>query len=486
MSHSTSSFHSSHIDCSLLLLAMAPEATNTNGASSSSSSSSSPDWSTYLGTSKPRLPAPIRSLFPLELIPGMISLLAGKPNADTYPFASINLELKPGPDGTTPAPLRIEGKDLEDALQYGATAGLPRLNKWLVDFQSHVHRRHVDAQKWQVTLGVGSQDLLSKSFEMLLDPDVDSILVEEPAYAGILPCLHACRANVVPIASDDQGVDPQALEEALANFPKDKPKPKCLYTTPTGANPSGTTASEQRKRDILAICRRHSVLILEDDPYYFLDFSKLGEDPVTRYRPLSYFALDGESASPGLVLRYDSFSKVLSGGMRLGYLTAHPTFVKGIDLITGVANLSTSGAAQCIALAILEHWGVDGFLQHADRVATFYRDRRDRFEAAARRVLGRGPAVAEWITPTAGMFLWLKLKLPEDEQDSFSIISNEAKDAGVLAVPGGAFMPMRGKESCYVRTSFSLVPESDFEEGFERLRRVIEGVWKRKGLSVPA
>ncbi|CAO1627874.1 unnamed protein product [Parajaminaea phylloscopi] len=467
-------------------------------ASSSSSSSASPsvssnnviDASAYLSASaKSRMPAPIRSLFPLEKTPGMISLLAGKPNADTYPIAGLSVQLKPVIQGEEPTTLNIQGTDLEEALQYGPTRGMPRLVTFLESIQERVHRRPIDHSVWQVTQGIGSQDLLTKAFECIFDKD-DTFLVESPAFAGIYPSLHTLGVNLVPVATDDEGVCPKSLSQILDSWPADKKKPKGLYTTPIGANPSGTTSGPQRMRDVLAVCRKHKTLIFEDDPYYYLAFEGLGEDPVTRPRPRSYFSIEGMDDGPkGLVLRFDSFSKVLSGGMRMGYLTGHPVLVDAVDKSSANLNLQTSGVTQAIALTILEHWQLDGFLEHADRVSAFYKARRDKFEAAVHRILGGNggekASVAEWVTPKAGMFLWLKLKLPEDVDDSFDVISNEAKDAGVLAVPGRAFMPL-GDPCVYVRTSFSLLPEADFDEACHRLRRVIEGLWSARGLQVPA
>ncbi|CAO1626947.1 unnamed protein product [Sympodiomycopsis kandeliae] len=470
------------------------------GATAAVSPSTSIDYASYLSNAAKHRPvAPIRSLFPLEEIPGMLSLLAGKPNPETFPFESITVNLKPNPETQKSEEIKIQGDDLYLALQYGATAGLPRLTKWLSNMQSNVHKRAVDNKIWQISLGVGSQDSLNKSFEALINPG-DVFLCETPAYAGILPCLGSVHADVVAVESDDQGVSAEYLSRLLANWKVDpatatKPMPKVLYTTPTGANPSGTTSSEERKLAILNLSRKYNFLIIEDDPYYFLNFEGLGEDPVTRPRPASYFCLDGQTTSdiggPGRVLRFDSFSKILSGGMRLGFMTAHPTFITAVDHATASANLQTSGVAQAVALAAFERWGHEGFLQHCDRVSQFYKERRDRFESMARKVLGgnssRG-AVAEWITPTAGMFLWLKLILPpvesSKEGDSYTLISKEAKEAGVLAVPGVGFMP-DARKSCYVRTSFSLIPEADFEEAFTRLRRVVEEKWQKEGLKLP-
>jgi tryptophan aminotransferase len=291
-----------------------------------------------------------------------------------------------------------------------------------------------------------------------------------------------------------------ALESTLANWqtsPKTagKPFPKLIYTTPTAANPSGTTASEERKRQVLAVARKYGVLIMEDDPYMLLSFEGLGQDtPETRRRIRTYWSLEQDEAEEwgtGWVIRFDSFSKIIAGGIRVGYVTGPNAIVDAIDLESGTANLQGSGASQAIVLALLEHWGQDGLLQHCDRVAAFYRERRDNFESKARAILGPGKdgsaAVADWVTPVAGMFLWLRLKLPAvnvpggENGDSYRLVSEKARAKGVLAVPGVAFIP-DGQCTSYVRTSFSIIEEKDVEEAFKRLRLAVEEAWQEQGL----
>lgn len=120
--------------------------------------------------------------------------------------------------------------------------------------------------------------------------------------------------------------------------------------------------------------------------------------------------------------------------------------------------------------------------------------RLERFESSARSILSASPSIASWVRPTAGMFLWIKLKLPpsggagaEGEGDSFELISNKAKAAGVLALPGVAFMPPSNSSetSSYVRTSFSQVPLDQVDTAFRRLRAVVEEAWKEAGLDIP-
>ncbi|CCF51469.1 hypothetical protein NDA11_007411 [Ustilago hordei] len=470
------------------------------------------DYQSLLSDSaRNRMPSAIRSLFPAELIPGMVSLLSGKPNSDTFPFQKITLELKPEvAEAGKVETVTIEGSDLDIALQYSATSGLPKLVDWIENFQSKVHKRpRVKEGKragevWRCSFGNGSQDLLTKAFEALVN-EGDSVLLESPAYSGILPSLVSHKARFFEAATDSEGVEPTALDALLSNWStssstKDSPFPKFLYTTPTGANPSGTTASDDRKRAVLAVAGKHNLLLLEDDPYYFLSFKGLSAvaDPVTRVRGKSYFQLEAEDnyvGGVGRVLRFDSFSKILSAGLRLGFVTGPKEILDAIDLDTSSRNLQTSGTSQAIAYALLSKWGIDGFLKHADNVAKFYQDRLEKFESSAKTILQSLPSIATWITPTAGMFLWIKLRLPPtngsegDEGDSFDLISNKAKAAGVLALPGVAFKPPNKgerKTSAYVRTSFSQVPMEQVDEAFKRLRKVVEEAWAEAGQQIPA
>ena len=456
-------------------------------------------------TSHDRPASAIRSLFPAELIPGMLSLLAGKPNPDTFPFESLSLNLKPEAEAG-PMSLNIQGEDLVTALQYGATSGIPKLVQWITQLQTHMHKREAvtpgskldgvaGRTPWRVTTGNGSQDLLNKTFDALLNPG-DVILVESPAYTGILPSLVMLKARIVPVASDDQGMMSTRLAEILEKWNTDPetaslPRPKCLYTTPTGANPAGTTASDERKRQILALARQHDFLVLEDDPYYYLHFEGLDQDAVTRSRPRSYWALEEEHRErwgTGRVIRFESFSKILAAGLRLGFATGPNEILDAVDANTAMSNLQPSGLAGAVAYQLLNYWGIPGFLRHVDNVARYYAKRRDNFEAKARKVLGEA-GVAQWVTPVAGMFLWLKLNLPPagpdvPEGDSFALISDKAKAAGVLAVPGVAFIP-DGSKTCYVRTSFSIIAEDDVEEAFRRLRDVVLEAWKETGKPMP-
>jgi len=413
-------------------------------------------------------PAAIRGLFPLELIPGMISLLAGKPNPKTFPFEAMEIKLKPvpGASSTTPSSVEVKGKDLDIALQYSATAGLPRLVKWLEEFQSSVHKRPNSSEEgWRISLGSGSQDAICKAFEALVNPG-DYVLMETPAYPGTIGLTHGIECNLVEVPCDEQGISAKAVDRIMTEWPADKPKPRVLYTIPTGSNPTGLSATEERKIEILKLVKKHNLLLFEDDAYYFLYYG-------TEKQARSYFTLEPEvNGQTGRVVRFDSFSKILSSGMRLGFITAPKAICDAVDLITANTNLQVASLTQAVALALLEHWGQQGLLEHCQRVADFYKQRKDVFEAAAKKHL---TGLATWQTPNAGMFLYLKLNLaPEGQEgDSAELIKTKAVEKGVLAVPGVGFMPSGSKTAC-VRTSFSLTSDEDADEAFRRLAEVIK------------
>ncbi|KAJ7485806.1 pyridoxal phosphate-dependent transferase [Mycena latifolia] len=416
----------------------------------------------------------IRGLFPLENIPGMISLLAGKPNPSTFPFETLTMKLRPTLEGMPkptgsddPFTLTLEGGDLSEALQYGNTAGVPRFLDWLEQFQTHVHKRVRD-DTWSVTVGAGSQDLMYKACEALID-DGDSVLVETPVYAGTLGFLAALPCSLIEVNADGQGLNPANLESILANWETDHPgkrRPKLLYTIPSGSNPTGASIPEPRKVAVLQLAKKYNFLVLEDDAYAFLYYGPAGQ------QARSYFALEPEvNNEMGRVVRFDSFSKVLSSGMRLGYMTAPPRLATAVNLITSNTNLQPATLTQLMAYALLSRWGPEGFLAHCASVAASYRARRDVFERVARAHL---TGLAEWTTPVAGMFLYIKLLVHPDGRpaDAHALVTEKAVARGVLAVPGTAFMP-GGGATPFVRVSFSLIEEGKAEEACRRLRDVI-------------
>lgn len=410
---------------------------------------------------KARKPSPIRGLFPLEARPGLISLLAGKPNASTFPLTSIQLKVRSPTDPNEETVTEVSGEALAEGLQYGPTAGIPSLIDWVYGLQEQEHGRKT-GEGWRVSIGSGSQDVIYKAVQALFNPG-ESVLVESPAYAGVIPMFQEAHLNLVEVETDSHGILSSSLRSILENWPAGKPKPKALYTVPYGCNPTGMSAILERRKEVLTLAQEHNFLILEDDPYYYLYYGKADRAP-------SYFTLELELPEVGRVLRFDSLSKIISAGIRIGFLCGPDPLLAAIDMHTAVASLQTPSLTQTITFTILNSWGYAGFKTHTERVSQFYREKRDVFEAAMRHHLD---GLAEWDTPEAGMFFWFKLLIDsEGEGDSESIIRTNAVQRGVLALPGTVFLPS-GRKTAYVRASFSLLPAEQVEEALKRLRAVI-------------
>ncbi|KAG0005726.1 hypothetical protein BGZ65_010318 [Modicella reniformis] len=405
------------------------------------------DYKYYLSeSSKARTPGAIRRLVPLTRIPGMISLGVGAPNSDMFPFEGITITLKNGES------LQVDSKVLREALTYGPSDGLPQLIGWLKELQT---LQHVPPCEFTVTVGTGSQDLVTKAFQMLVS-EGDNILFESPGYVGIIAFLRHQPCNLVDVELDAHGVIPAKLREQLQNWPADKRKPKVLYTVPVGGNPTGVSQTLERKREIYEIARQHDLLILEDDPYYYLQYG----DKVP-----SYFSMDVD----GRVLRFDSMSKVLSSGLRVGWATGPAELIDIMNLITQTSNLQPSSVAQAITYTLVNSWGHQGFHDHTRKVAEFYGERCQLFCQYARKHL---TGLADWVEPNAGMFVWFTLKGIED---SFDLILNKAMEKKVLLVPGIEFYchPEKSGPSQCVRASFSNVTEQDMDLGLERLASLL-------------
>ncbi|KAI8384034.1 pyridoxal phosphate-dependent transferase [Blakeslea trispora] len=423
------------------------------------------DYSKHISeASKARNPSAIRALMPYMNRKDIISLGAGQPNPATFPFASMSITLKTGEH------IQLDDDLFNRALSYDLTAGQPGLNAWLCELQRLEHRPPVE---FDLSIGAGSQDLLTKALEMMTNPG-EALLVENPTYTGALSFLDNLDCTLADVATDDLGIVPESLEAMLANWPesnptrnKNQPRPHCLYTIPSGGNPTGVTASLERKKAVYAICSKYDIMILEDDAYYYLQFDT---------RIPSYLSLDTD----GRVLRCDSMSKILSSGLRLGWITGPKPLIERINMHTMVTNLQPSGVPQAMVYALLETWGHSGFFAHVDRVADFYREKRDQFcECLTRHLKGR----AEWAMPTAGMFVWLKLL--GGIEDSYDLVMNKVIKENVLAIPGLAFMPQKNKNP-YVRVSFSNVTKEDMDEALRRLASVIDKEAELNGAKIEA
>ncbi|KAJ8089010.1 hypothetical protein PM082_014258 [Marasmius tenuissimus] len=315
-----------------------------------------------------RKPSAIHALFPLEQTPGVISLLAGKPNVLTFPFLELSFTARDSRDaGNSDISVPISGPLLSQGLQYGATPGINGLLLWFEQLQELVHGRKAVGEGWRISIGCGSRELMSKTVQALVNPG-GPVLVDSNSknHLDQTPIFYTHPVEVVEIPVDGLGIVPSKLESILETWTDTRatPRPQVLYTIPFGVGP---TTSRERRIEILKIAKRWDIVILEDDPYYYLS------SPSQRAECPSYFSLERDSLGEvGQVLRYDTLSKIIAPGLSIGWVSGPEALVNAVDTFTSTANLQAGTVSQTVSLALLSAWGHEGFLKHVERVYEFY------------------------------------------------------------------------------------------------------------------
>ncbi|RKO84666.1 pyridoxal phosphate-dependent transferase [Blyttiomyces helicus] len=388
-----------------------------------------------------RAPSAIRSLQKYLGIPGMISLGGGNPNPSTFPLQSMTFTLR---NGET---INIDEPAMQKALQVRGRCGLGELVKWLGDLQTHVHN---PPKPFDVCVGNGSQDVLTKAFEMCIG-DGEVMLIESPTYVGSLAFLRPLGAKFAEIDTDGEGLVPDHLEKILATWQNPATRPKILYTIPIGGNPTGASVTLERKKQVYAIAKKYDLLIIEDDPYYYLQFAKPGVP--------SYLSMDVD----GRVLRFDSLTVL--------WKKTHQIYLPCLCCLDQSTLLNTSGVSQTIVNALLQRWQIPGFLSHVEGVAGFYEGKRDAFLKSANKYL---TGLAEWTVPDSGMFVWLKLN---GISDSSRLVREKAMEKKVLLVPGFEFFPNQ-KTTSYVRASYSTATAEEMDEAVRRVADLVREAQK--------
>mmetsp|Transcript_21260 Transcript_21260/g.71518 ORF Transcript_21260/g.71518 Transcript_21260/m.71518 type:complete len:299 (-) Transcript_21260:134-1030(-) len=267
---------------------------------------------------------------------------------------------------------------------------------------------------------------------------------------------------------DGDGLVPEALEQAIKESVAEGKPPRFLYVVPNGSNPCGTTLRADRFRRVYEACAAHAIVIVEDDPYWWLS---LEEDAPLPGPSTTFASLD----TAGIVVRLDSFAKSVAPGFRLGWLTGPAALVDAFNSASSTSSHNGSPFAMVALHAILEHWGEAGLHAHVARVRGEYRRRMRVMAAAADEHLG---GLAKWSVPKAGMFLFLDLS-PSGVSDSREIMA-ALRDHRVLAIPSAVFSP-EGEASPHLRLSFSQASDEGMRKGVARLGALLRARKDRVG-----
>jgi 2-aminoadipate transaminase len=377
----------------------------------------------------------MRDLMAVTARPEVISLAGGLPDTSTFP-----------PDTFAAVAQRIAEESCAKALQYGPTEGLDETKACIAQVMA-AEGMQVDHEDMIVTTG-GQQviDLVTKT---LIDPG-DVVIAEGPTYPGAVPVFSSYQADVVQVDMDSDGMRIDLLEETLDRLARDGRRPKFIYTVPSFQNPAGVTMSQARRRRLVEVAHERELLVLEDNPYGLLRYE--GEAPT----PL--LSLDG-----GVYVMYlGTFSKILSPGIRLGWVVAPPPVLEKINLGKQAADLCTSTLSQLMVQAYFEE---SRWRDYVESLTEVYRARRDTMlDALAEHF----PRQAEWTRPAGGLFIWATLP---DFIDTTDLLARALRD-NVAFVPGeAAFLDGRGRNS--MRLNFSGSNEDAIREGIRRIGEVV-------------
>lgn len=373
----------------------------------------------------------IRALFAVASRPEVVSLAGGMPYVsalDADQFADLTARV-----------IREQGAV---ALQYGSGQGDQKLREQIVEVTSLVG---VNPHPDDIVVTPGSQMALELVTKVFCDPG-DTVLVESPSYVGALGVFRSYQCNVVHVAMDEDGLNPQALREALVN----NTRVKMIYTIPSFQNPAGLTQSQQRREEILAIAQEFGVPVLEDDPYSLLGFEGAP--------PQAIRALDDQQ-----VIYLGSFSKTIASGLRLGWVIAPHGVREKIVLAAEAATLCPSNFVQ---LTISRYLAEQPWREQIKTFQEIYRERRDALLESMQALL---PPGTTWTIPAGGFYSWLTL--PEG-LDATTMLPRAVSEL-VAYVPGTGFYA-DGQGGRNLRLSYCYPDPDRIREGVRRLAVVVE------------
>ncbi|MDH4123424.1 MAG: PLP-dependent aminotransferase family protein [Thermoplasmata archaeon] len=377
----------------------------------------------------------VREILKLMHDPDLISFAGGMPNPETFPVNIIK-EIT----------LKIFDDSPADVLQYGITEGYPPLRKCLSEYMCS---EDIDCNPDSLMITSGATQAIALACDLLADPGA-TVMTESPTFLAAIICFRNYGTNIEGFPMDDDGVITDSMEERLREMKKKGIHSPLFYTIPNFQNPTGVTLTEKRRKKLVDLSNEYDFLILEDDPYRLLRFE--GEDipPIKKHD------------DTGRVIYASSFSKILSPGMRLGWMIADPSLIRKMTLIKQTSDVSTNVLSQKIA----EEYISGGYLKnHLPKIQKFYGHKQKVMISALKKYF---PKDVKWTHPQGGMFLWAELASNIDT----NLLLKKAIKKKVAFVQGRCFFPDHSGKNT-MRLSFSYPSDENIEEGIRRLAELI-------------
>jgi 2-aminoadipate transaminase len=332
----------------------------------------------------------------------------------------------------------------ERALQYGDVEGVPELR---AELAAHMTRRGSPEAPENVIATSGARQALTLASRAVLRPG-DIAACESPSFIAPIESLRAAGARVMPVPSDEDGLDTVALEQLVGRH-----EIRLLAIQPRLHNPTGRDLSERRRGHLVELARRHGFFVLEDGVYADLRYEGEALPPL-------------RAEAPEHVIYVDSFSKSVGGGLRLGWVAASGPVADRIAREKRNDDMHSPTLTQLIGARFI---AAGDYERHLERAIGFYRERRDALFAAIEREL---EPLGSVIRPLGGGHLWVTLDSPLDER---ALYREAVSSYGVSFLPGGAMMPDRPRRT-HMRVSFGFLDPEQLAEGARRLAVAIRAM----------
>ena len=382
---------------------------------------------------KPLKASGIREMFKLMADPAVISLAGGSPDPELFPtdfLAEISAEI-----------LKNDGKK---ALAYGTTDGYAPLKE---ELKKRTEAISSFDKEDKIIITTGAQQAIDLLARTVVE-DCDDIVVEAPSFVGTLNSLRSVRANLIGVSMESDGMNMEELEEVLKNN-----KVKLIYTIPNFQNPTGITMSLAKRKRILELAKKYDCLILEDNPYGDLRFA--GEAVPT------IKSLDKE----GRVIYVGSLSKILSPGLRIGYLVCRGELCDKIEIVKQVNDVHTPCLTQMMAAEFLKRYDVSAHIKKACEVY----GKKCRFMTECMEKYF--PKSVSWTKPQGGLFI---LVYCPENIDAAALSMEAVQKYKVAFVPCNNFATDMSAKTSSFRLNYSTMPEEKIEEGIKAIGELLK------------
>ena len=381
-------------------------------------------------------PSAIREIFKFLSDPNMISLAAGNPSAASFPIEKIRA-ISEQIFLTCPV----------DALQYSVTEGYAPLRAQVA--RRLKERFSIGTDYDDVIITTGGQQGIDLTAKVLCN-EGDTVICENPSFIGALNAFRSYNTKLVGVDVEPDGINVEMLEKAL----RENPRTKLIYLIPTFQNPSGVTMSYEKRRAVMALAEKYNTVILEDNPYGELRFD--GEDVPTRK------SMD----TNGRVLYCSSFSKILSAGMRVGFVCGNRELIQKIVVVKQVNDVHTNIFFQMLASKFIEIYGLD---EHIASIRALYRAKSSLMIGELEKNFGD---TLTFVRPQGGLFIWCTL--PEGYDSA--LFTRRALENMVAVVAGNTFSPDKDAVSRSFRLNYSTPSDEQIIEGVARLKKTFDSI----------